>query len=155
MPTPPTLGQLKQAIDIYLKLAYQRALPERVRQSIAHLETAGLDPLACSLFMREPSSQVVKYNARLGNQTYPHMKMSVEYSPDGGQHFFRVDTHDRHCCPKPTSHEYAAFCALMDDNQKLANVIEQAWEAVGVPTFKSYLREDVKRRQAALNHARA
>jgi hypothetical protein len=37
----------------------------------------------------------------------------------------------------------------MERNQKLAEKIEAAWEAVQLPTFKQFLREDLKRRQAA------
>jgi hypothetical protein len=83
---------------------------------------------------------------RLGNCFYPHMKLSIDQRPDREGYFFRADTHDRHICPPPASKEHAAFCELMDKNQQLSQEIETAWAEKGVPTFKTYLKEDLARR---------
>jgi len=37
---------------------------------------------------------------------------------------------------------------MMEKNQSLASRIEAAWESGGLPTFKSFLRQDLARRQA-------
>jgi hypothetical protein len=50
--------------------------------------------------------------------------------------------------PDPTSAEYGLFCHLVENNQAMAQTIEAAWEAAGLPTFKSYLRGDLARRKA-------
>ena len=42
-----------------------------------------------------------------------------------------------------------AFRQLMEMNQTVAQAIEATWEQEGVPTFKSYLKEDLARRQTA------
>ena len=85
---------------------------------------------------------------RLGNPWYPHMKLTIERAPDGKTSLFRADTHDRHIHVGPESPEYAAFCQMMEKNQSLASRIEAAWESGGLPTFKSFLRQDLARRQA-------
>ena len=39
-----------------------------------------------------------------------------------------------------------AFTQLMENNQKVAQAIEQGWADQHLPTFKTYLREDLARR---------
>ena len=87
------------------------------------------------------------YTLRLGNRFYPHMKLVLQLSPDDRMWLFRADSHDKHVCPPPQAPEYQAFCKLMQDNQELVSRIETAWADQGLPTFKTYLREDLARRQ--------
>jgi hypothetical protein len=84
---------------------------------------------------------------RLGNKFYPHMKLAIEKRPDRHGCLFRADTHDAHCCPVSSSREYQAFRQLMELNQTVAQAIESEWEREGVPTFKTFLKEDLARRQ--------
>ena len=77
----------------------------------------------------------------------------IEPTPDRTSYMFRADTHDKHIRPSPSSKEYTLFCELMENNQKLGESIEHAWEEQGLPTFKQYLRKDLARRAAA-NHDR-
>jgi hypothetical protein len=37
---------------------------------------------------------------------------------------------------------------LMDQNHRMAQEIETAWAEASLPTFKTYLRDDLARRQA-------
>jgi len=37
----------------------------------------------------------------------------------------------------------------VEKNQRQAETIESAWAEAGLPTFKTYLREDLAKRQAA------
>lgn len=92
------------------------------------------------------SSSSVKLSLRLGNRSYPHMKMVVERSPDGG-YLLRADTHDAHIQPRPGSREAAAFAKLMEQNRAAAAAVEDAWEHAGLPTFKKFLRDDLARRK--------
>jgi hypothetical protein len=39
----------------------------------------------------------------------------------------------------------------MEHNQRLAERIDAAWAAAEVPTFKAYLREDLRRRRNTLS----
>jgi hypothetical protein len=43
----------------------------------------------------------------------------------------------------------------MEKNQRLAEAIDLAWEKAAVPTFKTYLREDLRRRKAAADASAA
>ena len=86
---------------------------------------------------------------RLGNRYYPHMKLVIQRASDGQTFLFRADTHDKHICPPAGTPEHAEFSGLMARNQEIAQAIESAWVEQGLPTFKSWLREDLARRQGS------
>jgi hypothetical protein len=139
-----------QAIEAYLHCAYEGSNPpSAVHKRLESLRTAGENGnfFADGTFERDSSPAPKKYSLRLGNRFYPHMKLSIDQRPDGIGFLFRADTHDRHICPTPASKDYGAFCELMEKNQKLAQTIEAAWGEGGLPTFRTYLKEDLARRQ--------
>ncbi len=138
-----------KAIDLYMAVAYESDAPSGVR---ARLDTLrALDP-GCfydsSVFESRVEPGHERMLLRLGNRFYPHMKLVIERRPDRHGVLFRADTHDAHCCPNASSLEFQAFRQLMETNQTVAQAIENAWEREGVPTFKTYLREDLARRMA-------
>jgi len=142
--------QVWQAIEIYLKHAYTAAPPSAVRGRLETLHSLPPDEFFASpTFERDKPESPSKLSLRLGNKFYPHMKLAMVRSPDGHSFLFTADTHDRHCCPAPASREYGSFCQLMEANQKLASSIEAAWGEVNLPTFKTYLRDDLERRKHA------
>jgi hypothetical protein len=104
---------------------------------------------------KDPKALPTKYSLRLGNRSYPHMKLVIDRAPDGQTYLLRADTHDAHIQPKPGSRDYAAFQELSRINHALAEQIETAWEAAGLPTFKKFLREDLERRRAAAEQGQA
>jgi len=142
---------VRKAIDIYLRLAYDEGrLPAAVQQRLSQLhgddasEFFKAKAWECDASLNPPRCKL-----RLGNRHYPHMKLAIDPRPDSQGFLFRADTHDRHVCPPPTSKEYPLFCDLMGKNQKLSQQIETAWAEAGLTTFKTYLRDDLARRQAA------
>ena len=98
---------------------------------------------------RDSRDGPVRYALRLGNRHYPHMKLVIDRAPDGRSYLLRADTHDAHCQPRPGSRESASFAELARQNRAVAEAIEARWEAVGLPTFKKFLRDDLERRKAA------
>jgi|SRR5438105_7262544 len=146
----PHPKQVWQAIEMYLRCAYGGSMPPAaVQKKLETLHAAGEngDFFASSVFERDSSPAPRKFSLRLGNRFYPHMKLSIDRRPDDNGFFFRADTHDRHICPASSSKEYGGFCELMEKNQKLAQSIEAAWHERGIPTFKTYLKQDLARRQ--------
>ena len=145
--TKPIPATVWSAIEAYLAFAYEGGPPATV-QSRIHLLRGAADNAfyQSSSFEPEPKQDPIRLSLRLGNRWYPHMKLVVERAPDGSGHLFRADTHDRHIHLGPDSREYAAFRELIEKNQSLASQIEAAWEERGLPTFKSFLREDLARR---------
>jgi hypothetical protein len=145
--TPPEREQVMQAIDIYLRQAYGEEPPVTVRSQMAVLRTWGGPFFRAPVFVADDQPHGKRYSMRLGNRHYPHMKLRIEPSPDGSRYLFRADSHDRHVCPPPSSAEHDAFRALMEKNQQIVDAVEGTWGEAGVPTFKTYLREDLERRR--------
>lgn len=148
-----------RAITAYLAAAYEGApsahgVPANTPSAVKHrLESLRMAPAAdfyaSPVFERDNPATPTKFSLRLGNRHYPHMKLVIERSPDGHGHLLRADTHDAHCRPAPGSRDHAAFCQLMEQNRDVADRIETGWAEQGLPTFKTYLRDDLARRKAA------
>lgn len=148
----PTAAEFWRAVDVYLATAYvAKPAPAAVVTRLDGARAAASEDelYAGKSFERDAQVPPTRYSIRLGNPTYPHMKMVIEPAPDGVGHLFRVDTHDAHCLPPPTSKEYALVSALIEANGKLAAEIENAWRVAEVPTFRGYLQADLARRTAA------
>jgi hypothetical protein len=145
-PAAPDPAQVMQAIDTYLRNAYDEP-PVTVRSQLSVLKSWGGPFFRAPVFVADEQPQGKRYSMRLGNRHYPHMKLRIEPSPDGSRYLFRADSHDRHVCPPPASPEYEAFRDLMEKNQRVVDAVEGAWADAGVPTFKTYLREDLARRR--------
>jgi hypothetical protein len=134
-----------RAIDSYLSVAYSSEPSATVRARLDALRNAN-DGEFFKGFEDDKQDPPQRYCLRLGNRFYPHMKLVIERTPDGAGYMFRADTHDKHVRPAPNSKEYAVFCELMENNQKLAEQIDAKWEQAGIPTFKQYLKKDLARR---------
>ena len=142
--------QLHRAVEIYMAHAYTGPPPSGVRSKVDTLRSLPEDELLSSpVFERDHLAPSGKLSVRLGNRLYPHMKLTIERSPDQMSFLFRADTHDRHINLQPGSRDYAEFAKLMSMNQELAQAIETAWADAHLPTFKTYLREDLSRRALA------
>lgn len=144
----PEPSLIWKAIDCYLQAAYDGPPPSAVRSRLDTLHALEPDAFYDSaVFEHRGEGVATRLLLRLGNQVYPHMKMSIERRPDRHGVLFRADTHDAHCCPLPGSREFSPFRKLMDMNREIAQRIEGAWESAGLPTFKAFLKEDLARRQ--------
>lgn len=150
--------QVWRAIDLYLAHAYSGPLPSPVRAKLDTLRSLSAEDFYESpIFERDapqPPKSPNKLSLRLGNKFYPHMKLTIERSPDKHGFLFRADTHDEHCCPAPGTRDHAAFRKLMEVNQQVAQMIEAEWAKEGLPTFKTYLRDDLARRVKEARQAR-
>jgi hypothetical protein len=153
MPEP---AMLFKAIDIYIRHAYAPgAPPKTVAARIEQLhqtDPAGL--FQCPAVEGDRKNpHAGRHEIRLGNRFYPHMKLSIEERPDHLGYLFRADTHDRHVRPAEGSREAAMFREIVERNAALAKEIETAWADAGIPTFRTYLREDLTRRAAEARRA--
>jgi hypothetical protein len=147
----PSPQEVWRAIEVYVQHAYNGAAPSTtVKSRLETLRSADDENFYSSPLLERDASQnpPQKFALRLGNHFYPHMKLVIEPTPDKSGHMFRADTHDKHIRPAPNSKEYAMFTQLMENNQRLAESIEAAWDVSGLPTFKRYLRDDLARRNS-------
>ncbi|HEY8668811.1 MAG TPA: hypothetical protein VIL86_19345 [Tepidisphaeraceae bacterium] len=150
----PDATAVRKAIEIYLQRAYGAAAPPAaVRERLGKLDSLPADDrsfFSSAAFELDHADHPSRYRLRLGNRFYPHMKLSVDRRPDGKGFLFRADTHDGHIRVEPGAKEFEAFKKLMEQNRELAVEIESAWAAAELPTFKTYLQEDLRRRAAAV-----
>jgi hypothetical protein len=144
----PDRDTVLKAVDIYMAHAWDHEPAVHVRSLLSTLRTWGGKLYACPCFVKNDANPPTRYAMRLGNRQYPHMKLVIELAPDGQTWLFKADTHDRHCCPPDGAAEHAPFCNLMEQNQRIASAVESAWAEAKLPTFKSWLREDLDRRKA-------
>jgi hypothetical protein len=144
---------LRQATVIYLGLAYPESEPPEVVKD--RLDWGdGLD--ADYLLSRPPFERAGKskstgtaiYALRLGNAFYPHMKLQIQPWPNGAGFMVSVNTHDQVLALDASSGDMPAFRQLQSENQRLKEVIEQAWDDAGLPTFLRYLRDYIDQRTA-------
>jgi hypothetical protein len=140
------ISVLRRAVDLYLVRAYPSAPPPAVVQARA-IWPDGQEMLA--LLARPPFERANRaavgvapiYALRLGNAAYPHMKLQIQSWPSPWGYLLSVNTHDQVHAIEPGSPEAIAFLALQAENQRFKEVIEQAWDEAGFPTFLRYLRE--------------
>jgi hypothetical protein len=145
----PDPALVQRAIDVYVKAAYPDGPPIAVRSMLETERTWAGHLTDAPVFVKDDAKNPTKWSMRLGNASYPHMKLIIERAPDGNGHLFRADAHDAHCCPPVGSPEHAAFRELMTRNQQVVTAVEQAWAEAGVPTMKTYLQADLARRKQA------
>ncbi len=144
----PDAALVQRAIDVYVKTAYPDGPPVAVRSMLATERSWAGHLTDAPVFIKDDLKVATKYSMRLGNASYPHMKLVIERAPDEKQGFlFRADAHDAHCCPPAGTPEHDAFRQLMTRNQDVISAVEQAWAAAGVPTMKTYLQADLARRK--------
>jgi len=144
-PDPPVV---LRAIEIYVGIAYGANPPRGVSAYAERLRSLPrAEFYASPCFEATPEADPTRFSLRLGNRHYQHMKLVVERAPAGRGFLFRVDTHDLHACPDPTAPDYGDFRRLMAVNRSLGQEIEAAWAREGMPTFKSFLKSDLERRQ--------
>lgn len=138
----PAPRRVWQAIQLYLQVAYGGILPTEVAKRIAELKSASDARFyESAVFERDRPQDPTQFSLRLGNRVYPHAKLVIERCPDGSSALFQADTHDRHCCPEPTSPDYLKYRELMEQNQRIAREVELAWANEGLPTFREFLRQ--------------
>ena len=143
----PSPALVCRAMDLYLRCAYDGPLPSAVRAKTDTLRSLPENEFYESpIFECDGQRPPCRFAIRLGNQFYPHMKLAILRSPDGHGYLLRADTHDAHIRPNPNSRELAAFNDLMDRNRAIARRIEAAWGGEHLPTFNTFLREDLARR---------
>jgi CheY-like chemotaxis protein len=130
-------AQVRLAVEIYLRHAYPAAA--RWRAPTPDLSGEGTAKDLLSRFADESEEdggrRVSRYVLRLGNSRYPHMKLVLEESILSDEYAFCVDSHDD-LSISADAPDYARWNAVRDHNRLLADVIEKAWEAEGVPTLR-------------------
>ena len=145
------LDLLRTAVDIYLRIAYPSGqIPESIRRRLVWPDVPAIgDLLTRPPFERAgklPGHETPIYALRLGNWRYPHMKLQIQPWSNVAGFMLSVNTHDQVAALDTGAADAEAFRALQAENQRLKEMIEQAWDEAGLPTFLRYLREYIQDR---------
>lgn len=125
------LETVQRATDIFLKHAYPGGTPETVSEKVRALKDLKTQR---TLFNWDGlEREGTRYNLRLGNENYPHMKLV--FMVEGGDSVFYVDAHDSHFNLPPNMPGYDKLLALRKKNQSLKAVIEKDWSDAGLNVF--------------------
>jgi len=147
---------IMRAVDIYLTNAYrnrperqkrpfeldpQKQLPEILTgahpfEILAGDTTASLKAQPVSLTTGQAPRM---YAIRLGNLSYPHMKLAIVEAFFQDEFVFTVDRHDTFHF-EPEMPGFQAWCELKELNRLVKDSIEDAWHKAGIPTLRG-LRE--------------
>jgi hypothetical protein len=129
----PDARDFLKAVEIYLKHAYHGAPPSAVRLRVETLRAMPRDEFYQSAVLEKDSQRnPSKIFLRLGNQSYPHMKLAL-FRQLGAAWAFAVEEHDQVGVPTPGSREYRFFSQMIAHNRELAIEIEQALQEAGLP----------------------
>lgn len=125
------LQQLQLATQFYLSRAYPDGVPGKVRDVVNRLQDIGDDQELLGWDGLEKENH--RYNLRLGNLRYPHMKLV--FILENEQPVFYVDAHDSHFTLPPNVAGYDQLVKLRHENRKMKSMIEAAWAAEQLPIF--------------------
>ena len=144
-PNLPSADELREAIAIFLAIAYPQGEPAIVVD--CYRPVGAFDPVAW--LMREcvertppdaPIEVVRSFAIRLGNYFYPHMKLRISRPPRESSCLFTVDSHDAFLKAPPGSADFEALEQVKRQNNEMVSRINDAWDAAGLPTERNYLR---------------
>ena len=143
----PSPKQIRCAVEIYLKHAYEGAVPESIQPLLPGLDvdpaswlvgaTAECDPSGATLDTLRSAA------FRLGNFAYPNMKLRLSRPPNRAVFLFSVDSHDAVLQARPGTPDFAMLQELKAHNAKVAEAILADWDAADLPTERRYLRDIV------------
>jgi hypothetical protein len=137
---------METAVRLYLEEAYAEApLPPAVRARLEWPAGDTLETLAeAEFFERTPDDVTVaecdRIRLRLGNKSYPHMKLGADRIPDTQDWVLAVDSHDRQLLTVASEADRGALEALLRRNNEVKSRIERRWTEAGLPTFERYVR---------------
>ena len=145
----PRAEALQDAIDIYLSRAYPDGADEQISQKFTVPDDCDLAGwLIESVGEAEPEGSdidsVRSIALRLGNASYPNMKLRLTRPPGNDVFLLMVDSHDVILAAAPGSPDYQALEALKAANAIIAGDVTYAWDAAGLPTERNYLRDKIR-----------
>ncbi|HDZ19925.1 hypothetical protein LCGC14_0095040 [marine sediment metagenome] len=144
----PPAAQVFRAVEIYLAIAYPDGPPDsastfRPPPGINLAAWLMSDVAERSPDDEAPLGKVRSFALRIGNTLYPNMKLRISHPPNGAP-VFHVDAHDAMLKAPEGSADYEALQQLKAHNASLAAEITLRWEAAGLPTERTYLRDAIE-----------
>jgi hypothetical protein len=143
-----TTADVRCAIDVYLAGAYGQSVPEAIRERYAVPEGVELAQwLMSDVTERTPADadfdDVRSFALRIGNVSYPHMKLRLSRPPGRRELVLSVDAHDAMLRAPEGSPDAEILETLKATNACIGSEIRAAWEREGLMTEKTFLRQQI------------
>jgi len=155
----PTAGVLRRAIEVYLAEAYEGRIPPAAARVLPGPDFDVAEYLMGNTVERTPApaefQDVRSFALRLGNALYPNMKLKLSRPNPRSAYVFSVDLHDAFLQAPGDSPDQAALEDLKRHNSSIALAVRAAWEAAGLPTEKSFLRQQIEQARRKKEHRTA
>jgi CheY-like chemotaxis protein len=133
------VATIVKAVDVYLGIAWGDRAAEKARA----LDLASARSIGEALERFTDERRVGKlrrYALRLGNPSYPNMKLVFQEQLVRDKFFFAVDTHDEAFVDSSWT-DFDQWIELKRQNAEIKERIEREWQKAGVPTFATVVHE--------------
>ena len=153
----PGPNQIGEAIEIFLRHAYGPKVPAVAERLIPPQEFMPRTWLMNDPVERMPPDApfeaVRSFALRLGNSSYPHMKLRLSRPPDSRSYLFSVDCHDAFLNAPAGSPDSEALEQMKKHNAAVASAISAELNDAGLPTEHNYLRQRIRQARGGLQEA--
>jgi len=145
----PWRRDIQTALKIYLDRAYGGGVPDHIIQKFTIPDDC--EPARWLLQdVGEPDpadadiETVRSIALRLGNAGYPNMKLRLTRPPGNRTFLLTVDSHDVMLEAPEGTPDHKALGELKTANAAIAKAVADAWDTAGLPTERSYLRDQIR-----------
>ena len=153
---PLTAEQIHLAISIFLRHAYPDGAPSQAAADLLPPdgEFSVEQWLTGTMIERTPLDapygEIKTASIRLGNATYPHMKLRLARAPKSDAFLLSVDSHDAMLAVPAGSPEEAMLEQLKMHNATVGRAIQTEWDQADLPTERNHMRHLIAQRKAGL-----
>jgi len=146
---PPSPQALRQAIRLFIENAYGQLPPSHALKFVpADGDFDVTEWLMSDRVERTPPGvpfqKVKSFALRIGSASYRHMKLRVSRPGNRPIFIFTVDSHDAFLEADPGSPDYEGLKELKSLNAATVSKITSAWDAAGLSTERSFLRNEIR-----------
>lgn len=144
----PTIAQLRSAVEQYLRKAYAPPVPPSALRFLPPEDAEPVQWLMADPIERDPADaplqNVHSFAMRVGNRRYLNMKIRLTRPPRQSFFVFSIDAHDAVLHAPAGSPDESALRQLKLFNAQLGQEVLAVWEAMGLPTERTYMRQQIR-----------
>lgn len=146
-----TFEILKNAIEIYLKIAYPSGIKEKsfcynniVKSREAKNISEILSVFEKEVLYYEGARKKIRYSGRFGSERYPYLKLVLQEGNKKNDFGFLVDRHTEYLALIQSSISYKEENEIKSYTRELKYKIEEEFEKNKIPTFREMIRNETK-----------
>ena len=125
------LQSAKLTYKIFVEYAYPNGVPKHIQKKFSALDT--FSRIEQLLSWESYERQGERYNLRVGNYIFPHMKLAFIFTQEGPMYY--VDCHDTHFAVDENSPDFEILKQMRTENRRLKEEIERVWASKEIRIF--------------------